>query len=828
MRSFQNGSPSRIRRIVAGRIEACRESAEEGQALIFALIVVLLMGLLPAIVLTSLTHVMPYVSEAVSSESALAAAEAGVQEYANLMDQYTGYFKFAPQAGGATSTNDPGLPGGNNLALGAWENVTPSNPPESFTYYPDTSETTTAETTANPFGADVLLVVTGRAGTGKTMQYRRIEAAFSLSGVITDVYFSNFEQPGSQDLDQWENTFNAGCTSGCSVQTSGAHEYDEATDTTPCVGANCYAPAEPMATALCEYDADQQNTFIDWYSTYVTPITPQPGYPGYDTHTAYSAANPYYGPWYGSFTDPTDAALQFGEAPTTGSTNNGDQSACNTNYWITGDTFNGPVFSNDELTTCGVPAFTGTPSLQTSITHKFPFPAEKTAGGTLVGWPGANLPVVNPKGAGYVSYPFGYDKDPWGDCASGADKPTFKDPQAPRFGVSQQLPAANQALVSEIKAGTVAGCVYTGPTMIRFSWNAAASSEIMSVWSPLTKDTYTSQGSGIGQPIVVCGQTATSGADDLCAATAPAPCTAANTQVNSTNTVVAGNFAQVPVTGQEVIAVQNLPSAAVDPNNNWPTLPTAEALPNATIAGCIDPWVNPDSGAAITPVTCTEGDAIVSGAVGAQVTISSSNDIVIARSLVYGCAVQANLTYSSTLAGCTNSNNVIGLIALNDIWMARPVTNNVDAPACTDDKDLQPASITWSTMVPNCTVSNPIIDAASAALQGFFEAEYWREGGAVAGLDTLTFNGSDAVNAAGQFGTFSGSTLYSGYLLNLNYDSRLLIDPPPAYLPATDGVWNQVGWVTCGTTLPNPDSSASYPPATVPPCAPLAGTFPPS
>jgi hypothetical protein len=196
---------------------------------------------------------------------------------------------------------------------------------------------------------------------------------------------------------------------------------------------------------------------------------------------------------------------------------------------------------------------------------------------------------------------------------------------------------------------------------------------------------------------------------------------------------------------------------------------------------------------------------------------------------VDGCAVKANDTYSSNLSTCASSTNVIGLIALQDIWMARPYnpTTKTMAPNCLDDTDLQPAAIGWSNMIADCTVVNPTIDAATAALQGFFEAEYWREGSASGG--TLTFNGSDAVNAAGQFGTFqSGGGLVSGYLLNLNYDSRLLYDPPPQYLPATDGVWNDVGWVTCGSTVPNPDSSSTYPTATVPACVKLPNSFPPS
>jgi hypothetical protein len=155
--------------------------------------------------------------------------------------------------------------------------------------------------------------------------------------------------------------------------------------------------------------------------------------------------------------------------------------------------------------------------------------------------------------------------------------------------------------------------------------------------------------------------------------------------------------------------------------------------------------------------------------------------------------------------------------------MARPYnpTTGKMAPACNDDTDIMPAAVTWNNMIPNCTVVNPTIDAAAAALNGFFEVEYWREGDASGG--TLTFNGSDEVNNAGQFGTFSGSTLEAGYLLNLNYDGRLKGDPPPQYLPATDGIWEQVGWVTCGSTVPNP-FTAGYPNG-VPACAPLAGSY---
>ena len=842
----------RVAGALASRLAAIRARADEGQALVLALIVVLLIGLLPAIVLSSLNQEMPYASESVNYASALAAAEAGVQEYANLLDQYPGYQDYPPQPGGANSTNDPGLPGGTNLALGAWASVSGANPPEWFSYYPDTSELATVASATNPFGGDILLVVTGKAGTGKTTQYRRIEAAFNISGILTDVYFSNFEQPAAGDLDQWENTFRNGCGPGQCSPITGSHEYDEVLAHTP---PGYTAPngntAIPMATALCQYTASTPNAYIDWYSQNVSKIYPLPGYPGNSTLTAYSESNPYYGPWYGTFPDPLDPSYQFGEAPANGSQGGmqayqGDESACNTNYWITGDTFTGPVYSQDELTTCGSPSFTGDPSLQTAVQAHFQFPATST-----VGWPGAGPPQPSPTGSGYVSYPYGYNWNPWGDggiCGGnsgtprpGVNAPTFSSPSSPAFSVNQSLPQANQALVGEIQDGKIAGCIYTGPTMIRFSYNVSTHAETMYVWSPLTKDTYGAN-SPTPENSINCGATPTtttshsSGFGDLCGGTA---CTYSggvptNTQVLGSRggTVQTKYFAQVPITTQTVIAVQNLPASTTDPNS-WATIPAAET--NAPVANCIDPWTNPDSPSTTysTPGTCTNGDAILSGAVSYQVTVSSANDIVIARSLAYGCAVKADLSYHHTLANCTGSPDVLGLIALNNIWMARPWSSRSGmAPDCTDNIDLSaPMAVSygsgtswWNNMIPNCTVVNPVIDAATAALNGFFEVEYWREGNAAGG--TISFNGSDAVNNAGQFGVFGSGGLQSGYLLNLTYDSRLKADPPPQYLPATDGVWAEVGWVTCGSTVPNPDTSG-YPPSTVPACTSLAGSVPP-
>lgn len=98
-------------------------------------------------------------------------------------------------------------------------------------------------------------------------------------------------------------------------------------------------------------------------------------------------------------------------------------------------------------------------------------------------------------------------------------------------------------------------------------------------------------------------------------------------------------------------------------------------------------------------------------------------------------------------------------------------------------------------------------------MQGFFEVQNWREGDA---SGTLYFNGSTAVNNAGQYGVFSGSTLVKGYLLNLTYDTRLRYLPPPSFVQATASVWGVVDWTTCG------NSSYSLPgSAAVGICSPL-------
>jgi hypothetical protein len=223
---------------------------------------------------------------------------------------------------------------------------------------------------------------------------------------------------------------------------------------------------------------------------------------------------------------------------------------------------------------------------------------------------------------------------------------------------------------------------------------------------------------------------------------------------------------------------------------------------------------------------------------GGQITVDSESSNVISHSLVYDCGLTGSgnwPTYSSSLGSCASSLDVLGLVANNNTWLAHPVSaSGGQLSACTDDYDMPAPGDTFSgtpptpsvparaagdvvadageidfnDMIPTlCDQKNPILDAAEASLQGFFEVQNWREGDASGG--TLYFNGSTAVNNAGQYGVFGGGGLTNGYLLNLTYDLRLRYLVPPSFIQATASVWSVVDWTTCGNSGYSAPASAA-------------------
>lgn len=793
-RRVSTSKEAAVGRLAARRRELLLAAREDGgQALVMALIVVLMLGLLPVITLVTLQAVQPAVSSAEEYDAALAAAQAGLQEYRTLLDEYSDYSDWsgANEPPASEGGCNPAFTGASGGCTTTWVPVNSNTPvPEYFEYTPNFSQLSVPTADGPPYIGQILLTVTGRAGNGTQWAYRRIEASLELSGAIQDLYYSDFEQPADGDYDQWQNVYNSSNT----LLTSGADEWDEATVTVQPSNATDPNYGQPYAQALCQYDAWQPNTFVDWYSQNVSPIyPPSASYPGFGSGTAYSSTNPYYGPWYGTWPDPNGTGLRFGYSV-------GSNGACLTNYWISGDSFSGPVYSQDELTTCGTPSFT---QLATLAPANLSLPA---------GWPGA-------KANGAVDNPYGYVDDPFSICGtpgSAGDKPTISSGSV-TFGLNQSLPPIASQIPQEIENNQLLGCVYTGPTAIRFYWNSSTQTEQMAVWSPLTEDPYASTYNG---QTAQCGATASSGPGDLCGGSS---CTyngggqPTNTQVSATTNTVqtaAADLAIVNVVPGEVIWVQNTPTSSSDPNY-WGTLPTAEA--GAPYAGCIDPWVQPNS--TISPNTCSEGDLMLSGATHGGIMLGADDNVVFARSLVYSCAVNnATGAFSSSLANCSSSSDVTGVIAsTGDVWEADPCNASGCTPQlgyngttwssgtaptqCTDDNDMALTSVVWSDLIPDtCYLQNPIIDAAVASLNGFFEVQNWRF---AAPHGNLYLNGSQEVMNAGQYGVFSSPTsLVDGYFTNLSYDNRLLYQPPPGFIQAIGAVWEVTSWMSCGESPP--------------------------
>ena len=107
---------------------------------------------------------------------------------------------------------------------------------------------------------------------------------------------------------------------------------------------------------------------------------------------------------------------------------------------------------------------------------------------------------------------------------------------------------------------------------------------------------------------------------------------------------------------------------------------------------------------------------------------------------------------------------------------------------------------------------NPIIDAAFAALQGFFEVENFSSGDASGGR--MYINGADIVNNAGQYGSFTANGgIDTGYLPYLSYDSRLRYEEPPEFTQATRSSWQEVAFIACANSIDAANDGT---------CAPLA------
>ena len=864
-------------RSAGGRLASARwrraGERESGQAMALVLLVLLVVSIVPTLIVSQLSSQLPLLSSSVNNQAALAAAEAGAQNYINLLDSYTNYWCYtsnlttACNGHGLGESSEPpqnaALPGScneNNSSYSCataegqcgpgWEQVPGGrSPSECFAYTPVISqlENTTGATASQPLPGSIVLVVVGRAGTGSSLDYRRISVGLALNGPISFLYYSNKEQPGTADIWNWENTYSnataaygATCVSvSCYGGSQQSSNLDEVNTTVSYPNPNGPGQiTEPLVQALCGYHTDDINTYVDWYSQNVAPILTQSPYynsssaygyqnSSYGSGTAFGPQHPLYGPFYGNFPDPADPGYMF-------------EPACQGNYYIAGTVFRGSIYTNDQLTTCGTGGSGGLPGndvwfqgkYETAVPQNFPFP--KNWPGTDTGGSGAPYPDLRNTG------PFSCSNQPEFDGGSvwSADVP---------------LPPFNNSLASFVQPNdpNSQGCLYTGPTMIRFYWDPSSSSEEMYVWSPLTRDT--SPGCGYTGPPVAGTECSTAGS-----VTGTNFCNEISADASTANTTM---DAVSPSSTGNLIYVQSPPSSSTDPNcwnaTGCPTVPSgppASAVPGAgnytanpsynvvpaAMSSCLDPWEPP--GEPTSPSTCDEGDVMVSGTAGATLTtnpggvsgwtIAADASIVLSGSVTLACSLgnqsppePSFFISGSTAPNCAKSPDMVGLVANQNVWLSHPTTGGETScphADAADDPSLvsYPAassSTAWDTVFPwcaatgppdpnnsNCTPvvtsncpGNPVIDAAFAALQGFFEVQNFNSGDASGG--NMYINGSDIVNNAGQYGSFnpSGDVIVTGYIPYLSYDARLKYEEPPQFTQATKSSWQESAYISC-------------------------------
>lgn len=717
---------------LARRVGVSRD--DSGQALVLAVIIVLLVSIIVPVIASQLDAETTAIARSVQSESALAAAEAGVQEYRNYLDNVPNYYAF-----------DYGNPNG-DVALTGWKQVGSTD--EWFHYVPDSR---LAVTTGGSAG-QMLLEVTGRAGTAGDYSYRSLLVSYKLSGILTDSYYSEYELPDPNQPGVLGNatvTTSSGSTSLPLTAISVEYDYTDAAGVT-----TTYGPMS-LSDALCKYHTYDENTFVDSLGS----ITNKWAGGG---ATLASASNPYYGPLYDGpkvvYNVPNNAGWPNAGATIKINGGSGVCSAGGPGFYPSASVFNGIFYTNDQPWLCGNPVFNGSPPLESGVPSTFVY---------RDAWSGA---VAKRVGSATEYVPQGWVNDYYAACKS---KPVFgatATPKSPTLGGQQHLPPTTAGLIGYADGAQANGCLYTGPTMIEFVKGGT-----MNVWSPLTAN---------AEPDFTTGT--------------PADC---------------GHFSPAKpfVTGltvpNGVIYVESEQSSGPNSAFNTSGLPPVAsfisegALPSG--ATCLNPYYYND---ARTAAACSEGDAVISGELSGQVTLATSAGIIVSHDVTYGCADGtggASTTNPSAVPACNGSgtNDVLGLLSDSDLIVSHPTSGNSNVAASCSDGTA--STLGLSDVVPwSCDIKNPIIDAAAVTLNG---ATYVQNFATGRGLGNLYQNGTNINYYPG----FNGTTSNNGYNQVLSYDLRLGYLSPPHLLQATDSVWDVTGFVVCGNV-----NSAGFPTVT--------------
>jgi hypothetical protein len=343
--------------------------------------------------------------------------------------------------------------------------------------------------------------------------------------------------------------------------------------------------------------------------------------------------------------------------------------ACAEITFISADTINGPMHTNDAFRVCGSPDFRGKASTS---------------------W--------NP-GSG----------NRWRDTCP-TSSPRFANAGDPAYLPPLTLPPSNSALRSQTSS-SLGGCLYTGPTRIRLRNDGQ-----MTVKSPFSRDTRN------GCP------------------------------TNGTG----------PLPRNGVIYVQNVPSTASDANytGGCPYSVSGRSHP-------LGMPINND----ITNYGCRNGDAFLEGTLSGRLTIGADNNVVLT----------GNTTYESGLGG----RDLLGLIANNYVEVWHPVECTRSAASCNLDADFPGET------GPGTPWRDPVVQAAILSVNHSFRVQNYNAG---APLGTLRVDGSIGQRYRGAVGTFSGSTIVTGYTKDYRYDRRLKYLAPPKFIDPVASAWAIAVW----------------------------------
>jgi Tfp pilus assembly protein PilX len=743
--------------LVTDRIRRRLEDrSDSGQAMVLVLVILVLLASLAPLMAGQVISDTSLLNKATNKSAALAAAEAGIQWYRDNLDTYSDYYTYTSAN---NPTNDAALSGYCGAGMSSTCDLGGTNPREAFHYAPNASSLFSQ--TGGAAGT-VVLTVTGRAGAVGGYQYVYAQASFSTSSVLQDTYYSNYEvlDPNSATI-QGINVSSApvaggGATTTPETQFDVSYSYTGAGGTVNVPQPGSSPPS--LWQAMCQYATYSPNNFVDSLGLRISGTT-------------YSYAHPYYGPYLenSGFTFDTNGSGQV-VGITGGTTKITVPSLpCESPYdFVSGETFNGPVYTNDQLHVCGSPTFNGSPvSLTSGAPSSVPY-LYNVPGSVLVTAanevPNGPYPVAL-KGD-YV--PGGYTVDNV-NCGGSGDTPNLAHGLA--LDGTQSLPSLNTALqqyaTSNPPSGTVGtGCTYVGPTMIELVYSGGTTT--MTVWSPLSSNTAITTSS----------------------------CSNGKTFSTTTQQTVTG----IPLPTDGVVYVQSY------------TLPSGSPAPSVTDGStpCFNPYQSAEP--ASNP-QCLEGDVYIEGELHGQLTVASAANVMVTRDLTDACADnggRASSSNPSSVSGCTTSStpDILGLSAQQDVL----ISGNNGGGSSQDcygngfgdgtGSPTNTGTMIGGTSYPNdpkavwptlCNPQNVDIDAGIFALNGSFGVENWSttpQSGAA------NFNGSDLSEYRGPFGIVGSN----GYTKQFSFDQRLARAEPPDVLPVGVILWQDDNYVLCPNT----------------------------